>query len=189
MASRDSAQVFALLTRSGVMRWTAIPRPSSGQMKPRRPLAVSTSIVAPSKSASSPIGSATPIITSIEGSGFGRATACLGVSNSVPPGRRGSPAAAARNSSGAGGDPFAADLQRNISSLTDGSFRSYFYSSHSNACEDWGGWSGIGWQSRCRPFHPAVVTHQTLGPARVSCYRLVRPLGGRPAPARPTSVT
>lgn len=29
----------------------------------------------------------------------------------------------------------------------------------SNACEDWGGWSGIGWQSRCRPFHPAVVTH------------------------------
>ena len=23
-----------------------------------------------------------------------------------------------------------------------------------NACEDWGGWSGIGWQSRCRPFHP-----------------------------------
>ena len=58
-----------------------------------------------------------------------------------------------------------------------------------DACEDWDGWSGIGWQSRCRPFHPAVVTHQTLGPARVSCYRLVRPLGGRPAPARPTSVT
>jgi len=32
-------------------------------------------------------------------------------------------------------------------------------------CEDWGGWSGTGWQSRFWPFRPVVVTHQTLGPS------------------------
>jgi hypothetical protein len=56
-------------------------------------------------------------------------------------------------------------------------------------CEDWGGWSGTGWQSRCRPFRPVVVTHQTRGPRGCPCGDLsVHGVGGRYL-ARPTSVT
>ena len=56
-------------------------------------------------------------------------------------------------------------------------------------CEDWCGWSGTGWQSRCWPFRPVVATQTRTGPRRVPFRRLVRPWGGRPVPARPTSVT
>ncbi|SDP78669.1 Integrase core domain-containing protein [Arthrobacter sp. ok909] len=56
-------------------------------------------------------------------------------------------------------------------------------------CEDWCGWSGTGWQSRCWPFRPVVATQTRTGPRRVPFRRLVRPWGGRPIPARPTSVT
>jgi hypothetical protein len=60
---------------------------------------------------------------------------------------------------------------------------------HLKHCEDWGGWSGTGWQSRCRPFRPVVVTHQTRGPRGCPCGDLsVHGVGGRYL-ARPTSVT
>jgi len=56
-------------------------------------------------------------------------------------------------------------------------------------CEDYGGWSGTGWQSRYRPLHPVVVTHQTHGPRGCPCGDLsVHGVGGRYL-ARPTSVT
>jgi hypothetical protein len=40
---------------------------------------------------------------------------------------------------------------------------------YQNDCEDWGGWSGTGWQSWYWPFHTLVVTHKTIGPCWVSC--------------------
>ncbi|MFC9352971.1 DUF222 domain-containing protein [Arthrobacter sp. NPDC057013] len=54
-------------------------------------------------------------------------------------------------------------------------------------CEDWGGWSGTGWQSRCRPFRPVVVTHQTRGPwgaLVVTCPSMEWAAGTWPGPPR-----
>ncbi len=56
-------------------------------------------------------------------------------------------------------------------------------------CEDCGGWSGTGWQSRYWSFCPVVVTHQTHGPRGCSAGDLSVRGVGRPVPARPTSVT
>jgi hypothetical protein len=50
-------------------------------------------------------------------------------------------------------------------------------------------WSGTSWQSRNWPSTLAVVTQQSTGSVRMHWNRLVQPQGGRPAPARPTSVT